>query len=142
MAEPAGNPATSRFLRHRFALVLLLGAHVIVCCVSLTYVAGFYQIPPLLVFSAARIGPAILIAAPVGFAVLLFAVSRFSFGYFLGFFLYTVILGYLWLIEFSVFPYDHRWPAVSAAFSGLLFLLPALMTVAPFRQRFALSPGA
>ncbi len=107
MADAAGNPAKIPFPRDRFALALLLGFHVIVCCVSLTYVAWFYQSPVIVAFSSARIGPAILIAAPFALTAVLFAVSRFSFGYFLGFCLYTVVLGYLWLVEFSVFPYEH-----------------------------------
>jgi hypothetical protein len=110
--------------------------------VSLTYVAYFYQSPVIIAFSMARVGPAILIAAPFALTAVLFVVSRFSFGYFLAFCLYTVILGYLWLVEFSVFPYEHRWPAASAAFSGLFFLLPALMTASPFPPTFMLSPRA
>ncbi len=141
MAGTAGNPAKVPFLRDRFALALLLGFHVIIWCVSLTYVAYFYA-PTFVAFSSDRIGPAILIAAPFAITVALFAVSRFCFGYFLGFCLYTVILGYLWLVEFSVFTYDHRWPAVSAALSGLFFLLPALIPASPLRQRFTLSPRA
>ena len=144
MADTAGNPAKVPFLRDRsgFQLALLLGLYVIICCVSLTQVANFYQSPVIIAFESARIGPAILIAAPFALTAILFAVSRFSFGYFLGFCLYTVILGYLWLVEFSVFPYEHRWPAVSAAFSGLFLLLPALAAASPFRQRFMLSPHA
>jgi hypothetical protein len=53
-----------------------------------------------------------------------------------------VILGYLWLVEFSVFPYEHLWPAVSATLSGLFFLLPALLAASPFPQAFTLSPRA
>src|SRR5581483_2463630 len=142
MADAAGNPAKMPFPRDRFALALLLGLHVIVCCVSLTYVAWFYQSPVIVAFSSARIGPVILIVAPFALAAILFAVSRFSFGYFLGFCLYTVVLGYLWLVEFSVFPYEHFLPAVSATLSGLFFLLPALMTASPFPQTFTLSPRA
>src|ERR1700761_1548331 len=144
MADAPGHPAKVPFLRDHSAigLALLLGFHVIICGLSLTYVAYFYQSPVIVAFDSARIGPAILIAAPFALTAVLFAVSRFSFGYFLGFCFYTVILGYLWLVEFSVFPYDHRWPAVSAAFSGLFFLLPALMTASPLRQRFSLSPRA
>jgi hypothetical protein len=108
----------------------------------LTQVASFYQSPALLAFSMARIGQATLIAVPFALTAALFAIRRFSFGYFLGFCLYTVVLGYLWLVEFSVFPYEHRWPALSAAFSGLFFLLPALMTASPFPQAFTLSPRA
>jgi hypothetical protein len=144
MADMAGNPAKVPFLRDRatFQLTLLLCFHVIVCGVSLTYVAYFYQSPVIVAFDSARIAPAILIAAPFALTAILFVVSRFSFGYFLGFCLYTVILGYLWLVEFSVFPYEHRWPAVSAAFSGLFFLLPALMAASPLPQTFTLSPRA
>jgi len=123
-------------------LALLLGFHVIICGVSLTYVAYLYQSPFIVAFGMARIGPAILIAAPFSLTAVLFAISRFSFGYFVGFCLYTVIFGYLWLVEFSVFPYEHRWSAVSSAFSGLFFLVPALMDVSPFRRSFTLSPRA
>src|SRR5215472_6282687 len=128
MSDVAGSPAKAPFLRDRsdLCLALLLSFHVIVCCVSLTYVASFYASPALIAFGSTRIVPAALIAAPFALMAILFAVSRFSFGYLLGFCFYTVILGYLWLIKFSVFPYEHRWPAVSAAFSLLLFLLPAL----------------
>src|ERR1700742_4000999 len=107
MPETAGNRATAPFSRDRFALALLLGVHVVVCCVSLTYVAYFYASPTLVAFDSTRIGPAILVAAPFALTIVLFAFSRFSFGYFLGFCLYTVILGYLWLVQFSVFPYEH-----------------------------------
>jgi hypothetical protein len=142
MADAAGNPAKVSFPRYPFALALLLGLHVIICCVSLTYVAYFYATPVIVAFESARIAPAILVTLPFALAAALFAVSRFSFGYFVGFYLYTVVLGYLWLVEFSVFPYEHLWPAVSAAFSGLFFLLPALTSASPFRQRFTLSPRA
>jgi hypothetical protein len=144
MTERNDNSAKVLFPRGRFsvALALLLGFHVIICCVSLTYVAYFYRIPAIFAFDGARIGPAILVAAPFAPVVALFAISRFSFGYFLGFCLYTVILDYLWLVNFSVFPYEHRWPAVSAAFSGLFFLLPALMIASPLPQTFTLSPRA
>jgi hypothetical protein len=144
MADTAGYPAKVSVPGDRSGvqLTLLLGFHVIMCCASLTQVANFYQSPVIVAFGSARIGPAILIAAPFALTAILFTISRFSFGYFVGFCFYTVILGYLWLVEFSVFPYEHRWPAVSAAFSGLFFLLPALMTASPFAQTFTLSPRA
>jgi hypothetical protein len=92
MADAAGHPAKVAFPEDRSALALLLGFHVVVCCVSLTQVAYFYQSPVIIAFSTARIVPAILIAAPFALTAALFAISRFSFGYFLGFCLYTVIL--------------------------------------------------
>ena len=141
MEDAAGNPAKAPFPGGRFALALRLGVHIIVWCVSLTCVAYYYA-PTFVAYSSDRIGPAILIAVPFALTAVLFVVSRFSFGYFLGFFLYNVVLGYLWLVEFSVYSYDHRWPAVSAAFSGLFFLIPALMAASPFRPTFTLSPRA
>ena len=63
-----------------------------------------------------------------------FVFARFSFGYFVGFSFYTMILGFLWLNNFSQFHYDHRLAAISAAASAVLFLLPALLITAPVRQ--------
>ena len=87
MADTTGNAAQIAISRHRpaFALVLLLGFHVVVCCVSLTYAAYIYASPYLVDFDSARIGPAVLVVAPFIPVVFLFALSRFSFGYFVGF---------------------------------------------------------
>jgi hypothetical protein len=80
----------------------------------------------------------------VPFAVVssLFAFSRFSFGHFLGFYFYTVILGYLWIVEFSKFHYDHTLAAISAFVSALAFLVPALFITSPIKQRLILSARA
>src|SRR6201994_1290167 len=117
----AANATNVRFPRDRSgpALVLLLGLHVVICCISLTFVAWLYASHTIVTFDSARIVPAALIAAPFSLVAILFVLSRFSFGWFVGFNFYTIPLGYLWLVEFSVFPYDHRWPAISAAFAGL-----------------------
>jgi hypothetical protein len=66
--------------------------------------------------------------------------ARFSFGYFLGFNLFTMMLGFIWLNCFSKFNYDHRLAGLSAAASAALFLLPALLINAPVKQSFVLSP--
>ena len=73
---------------------------------------------------------------------LLFVFARFSFGYFIGFSLFTMVLGFIWLNSFSKFNYDHRLAGLSAAASAVLFLLPALLINAPVKQTFALSPRA
>ena len=52
-------------------LALLLGFHVVICCVSLTQVANFYRSPGIVAFSVAHIGPAILIAAPFALTAVL-----------------------------------------------------------------------
>ena len=73
---------------------------------------------------------------------LLFVFARFSFGYFIGFSLFTMVLGFIWLNSFSKFNYDHRLAGLSAAASAVLFLLPALLINAPVKQIFVLSPRA
>ena len=70
---------------------------------------------------------------------LLFVIARFSFGYFVGFYLYTLVLGFLWIVNFTKYDYDHAGAAWSAAASMLLFLLPALLIRAPVARSFALS---
>jgi hypothetical protein len=72
----------------------------------------------------------------------LFAFVRFSFGYFVGFYFYTMILGYLWLNFFSEFNYNHALTGLSAAASALAFLLPALFISSPIRQVCTLSSKA
>ena len=84
----------------RMALAVLLGCHIVICCISLALVAPhhftfhiFYdpvQLP-------------VAIAAVGAFAVVawVFTMVPFSFGYLLGFYFYTVVLGYLWLNSYS-----------------------------------------
>ncbi len=76
--------------------------------------------------------------AAFALVALLFIFVRFSFGYFAGFYLYTMVLGYLWLC-FSDSSYDHRLVALSAALSAIAFLLPSVMIVSPIRQVYSLS---
>jgi hypothetical protein len=66
-------------------------------------------------------------------------ISRFSFGYFVGFYFYTMILGYLWLFEFSLLSYNHSLAVVSIFASALAFLAPTLFITAPVRARLDLS---
>ena len=68
--------------------------------------------------------------------------ADFSFGYALGFYFYTMVLGYLWLVEFSRFHYDHTLAIASALVSALAFLAPVLFITSPIRQRFVLSARA
>jgi hypothetical protein len=73
---------------------------------------------------------------------LLFTIARFSFGYFVGFYFYTMVLGYLWLSSFTDLIYDHQLARFSAAASAVAFLLPALFIVSPIRQTYVMSPTA
>jgi hypothetical protein len=125
------------------ALLCIQIIYVLVCCVSLAGATQFYA-PQL------RIGPidpyhiavAATYVAPFALLSVLFVVCRFSFGYALSFYFYTIILGYLWLIGSSQFKYDHALAYASAFASGLAFFLPALFITSPLKARFVLSRRA
>jgi hypothetical protein len=117
--------------------------HIALCCLSLVYVSEFYgTLLKIAANNEATLYVAAANVAPFALVSIFFTLSRFSFGYFLGFYFYTLILGYLWLVEFSKFSYDHVLAAASAFASALAFLIPALFIVAPIRQRFVLSAQA
>jgi hypothetical protein len=126
----------------RLGPALLIYFHIIVCCVSLIYVAEFYAPLHIVMFDGARVYGAALNVAFFALASILFTSNPFSFGYVLGFYFYTMILGYLWLVEFSRFQYDHALATVSAFVSALAFLMPALIITSPIKQRFVLSTRA
>ncbi|QAU45937.1 hypothetical protein [Bradyrhizobium guangzhouense] len=120
----------------------LLWTHLFVSCLSLVYVAQFYAYTGVVAFEQTRLPHAILVAAAFAPVAILLAVARFSFGYFVGFYLYTLILGYAWLSVFSQFPYDHALSIASAITSILAFLVPVLFITSPLKQYFVLSDGA
>jgi hypothetical protein len=103
------------------------------------FYAYYFQIA---IFDANLLYAAALNIAPFALASVLFTFSRFSFGYFVGFYFYTMILGYLWLVEFSRFQYDHTLATFSAFVSAMAFLMPALFITSPIKQRFVLSVRA
>ncbi len=120
----------------------LLCLYIVTCCVSLVYVAEFFAGLQVVMFDKASLYAATLNVAAFTAVSTVFAFSRFSFGYFVGFYLYTLILGYLWLTAFSRFHYDHKVTAASAFISAVAFLLPALLIRQTIRQRFVLSARA
>lgn len=126
----------------RFGPAFLIYFHIAICCVSLIYVAEFYSPIKVVMFDASRVHTAALNIAPIALVSIIFAFSRFSFGYLLGFYFYTIIVGYLWLVVFSRFNYDHGLATISALGSLLAFLLPALFITAPIRQMYTLSARA
>ena len=132
---------SSRFPHARLGLALLLGFHIVACCLSLVYVAEFYASFHVM-FDKAHLYAASLNVGLFAIVAASFTFSRFSFGYFLGFYFYTMILGYLWIGEFSNFHYDHRLAAVSIFVSAMAFLVPALFITSPIKQRLVLSPRA
>ncbi len=137
-----GQPQPSK----RFRLALLLCFHIVICCVSLVHVAQ-YRFPVAfdpttfhVFFDPARVHVAIFVVAAFALVASLFVFARFSFGYFVGFYFYTMILGYLWLSCFSDLNYDRRLAGISAMASAIAFLLPALLISSPIRQIVTLSP--
>jgi len=123
----------------RFGLFALVCLQIVICCISLTQVAHWQSY---MMYDAARLYYAIAAVLAFSTASVLFIFARFSFGYFVGFSLFTMVLGFIWLSTFSKFNYDHRLAALSAAASSGLFLLPALLINTSLKQRFVLSPRA
>ena len=138
-ADDARNTAPTQL---RLRLGLLLGLHTVVCCLSLFQVAGYYVELEIVNFDKARLHMAVLNIAPFAAVSAFFAFRRFSFGYVLGFYFYTMILGYFWLVAFSKHAYDHTFACISLFVSALAFLGPALFIVAPLRQRYVPSARA
>jgi hypothetical protein len=126
----------------RLGPAFLIYFHIVICCVSLIYVADFYAYLKVASFDKNLLYAAALNIAPFALVSVLFTFSRFSFGYVLGFYFYTMTLGYLWLVEFSRLDYDHALGAFSAFGSALAFIVPALFITSPIKQRFVLSARA
>src|SRR5205085_6585734 len=80
----------------RVSLGVLISLHIVACCVSLAYLSRSYSNFHIFYDSELLNGAIATIAA---FAALscLFLLVPFSFGYFLSFYFYTMIVGYLWL---------------------------------------------
>ena len=134
----------SMWSRGRLSLAMLLCLHIFTCCVSLTCVSDLYayEYKKIITVEGAHIFGAVVSVASFAPVALLFLFSRFNFGYFLGFFFYTMILGYLWIIPFSQSNYDHSLAHISIYMSALTFLIPTLLVVSPIKQRFVLSTQA
>jgi hypothetical protein len=125
----------------RLRLSFLICLHIALCCVSLVHVAqtrgGFH-----IFYDPARLHGALVVIVAFAVVACLFIVADFSFGYFVGFYFYTMVLGFLWLNCFSDFAYDHRLVGLSAAASAIAFLLPALFISSPIPQRYTISATA
>jgi hypothetical protein len=130
------------------ALTILIGFYIIACCVSLVYVSrfkypGFFDAEAFHIFyDPARLLDAVAVIAAFAVVSLLFSFARFSFGYLVGFYIYTMVLGYLWLNCFSNLNYHHQSAGLSAAASAVAFLVPALMITSPIKQTYMLSEPA
>ncbi len=123
-------------LESRLVLTVLVALHSAVACLSLIKVA---TVQPYIHFSGERVWIAVAVSLAFSVVSLLFVFARFSFGYFVGFYFYTMVLGFLWIEVFSDYSYARLPAGISAALSLLLFLMPVLFIRAPFRQSVVLS---
>ena len=126
----------------RWAAILgLILVHIAIVCGSLVVVAE--RFPHFhFGFGADRIWPAISSVLLASLIAPIFAVARFSFGYFAGFFLYTVVVGFTWISHFTQLQYDHAGARVSAMLSVAAFLVPALLVRGPAFAFAILTPKA
>jgi hypothetical protein len=131
---------TRRFWR-RVGLALLVGSYIVICCVAFRLAYPHYRELYILYNEAYLYRAAAVVA---GFATIapIFLFARFSFGYFCGFYFYSMILGYLWLNSFSQFQYNHVLAGISAGVSAAAFLLPALFVTSPIKRRPEVSERA
>src|SRR4051812_25057726 len=106
-----------QLIRNRLGLQLLIGLHIVASCTSLVFISQIYPQYHILYASAGLPGAVAIMAA---FALLsvLFIFAEFSFGYFIGYYFYMMITGYLWLNHFSEFDYNHLLAGFSAAASA------------------------
>ncbi len=132
---PPKTPTSSA----RLKLALLLLLHIAGVCLTLVYVTQYYASYGIFRYDPATLLPAALTVAPLVLLSFVFVIARFSFGYFVAFYLYTMALGFVWLTRFSLLGYDHAPAGISATVSVVLFILPALFITAPIKQWFALT---
>src|ERR1700712_646048 len=122
---------TDLIAAERIRIALLMFLHTVACCVSLVYLAdGKFQVsfdPATfhIFYDPARLHRAVIVVAAFALVSIAFCFARFSFGYLVGFYFYTMIAGYLWLNCFTDLNYDHKLAGLSAAVSAVAFLLPA-----------------
>lgn len=142
------SPATRREiidrlqqLDERTLLIALLGCHVVICCISLALIAP-HHFAFHIFYDPARLPIAVAAVAAFAVAAWVFTAVPFSFGYLLGFYFFTVVLGYLWLNVYSDLNYDHRLGALSAIASWIAFVAPVLLIRRPLRQMFTIPTAA
>lgn len=123
-------------------LLSFLIGYAVVCCISLTIVVHLYGYLQIFAFEQLSIvSAAVIVLLPIALSIV-FAYVPFSFGYIASFYLYTVVLGYLWLIPFSLFSYDHTVTGLFALASLAGFLVPAMLINWPAMPQIGFLPKA
>jgi hypothetical protein len=121
-----------------FAVLLCILS--VICCVSLVYRAPYQEFH--VFYDDAKFYNAVGAAAVFALSSSLFIFADFSFGYFVGLYLYSMILSYLWISAFSDLTYDHQLGEFSAAISAAAFLVPALFVSRPMSTSFTMTEKA
>ncbi|WP_439369436.1 hypothetical protein [Bradyrhizobium sp. DASA03120] len=128
--EPLSE-ATNRKVRQGPSLLILF--HIFVCCLSLVFVSDWYSDFHIF-FDEQNVYQASLGIALLSLTSIFFTVAEFSFGYFVCFYLYTMVIGYVWLSFFTKFDYDVSLARFSATASLLALVVPALLIGSPVPQ--------
>lgn len=113
----------------QLALGCLLACYVLVCLAS--FLLSLDHSDHHLRFVPQALPKAIGWAMLFSVVSFVFMVARFSFGYFISFYFYTVIFGFVLLSWFTDFIYDHETARASAMVSFVAFMLPATLLSAP-----------
>lgn len=124
---------------HRFALLICF--HLIVCVISLRLGFPYYRNDYIL-YDPSRLHYTIAALAALSLLSPIFVFTRVTFGYFCGFYLFTMTAGYLWLNAFSKFQYDHLIAAISTIVSCAALLVPSLLITSPIGRPGKLSKAA
>jgi len=119
-------------------ITLLICFHLVACAISLRLGFPIHRNDYVL-YEPTRLQYAIASIAALSLISPIFVFARVTFGYFCGFYLFTMIAGYLWLNAFSKFQYDHVVAAVSAIVSCAAFLIPSLWITSPIGRPGQLS---
>ena len=131
MSYKAGDPNTAAS-DATAVILLLLCAHIATLLTSLPYTVDSF--PNVIDYQPSGALASTLGLSLFSLTAVAFAVASFSVGYLLGFYFFTMILGYLWFERYSLLSYDHHLAAISIMLSGVAFLLPALFVRSPLRQ--------
>src|ERR1700676_2985244 len=119
-------------------LAFLIFLQTVVCCISLIYTSYFHDNFHIYYEPASLYGAAAVVAT-FALAASLFVFVSFSFGYFVAYYFYTMVVGFLWMNYFTDLNYNHQQAGLSAAVSAIAFFLPALIITSPVRQTYAMS---
>jgi hypothetical protein len=127
--------------RKNIGLYSLVLSHVAIVCFSLVLVSERFPAFDINYDPNYRLDAILGVTFVALLSAILFTKVEFSFGYFVGFYLYTAVVGFVWLSYFSAFPYDHAAARISAIASIVAFLVPAMWLKPVLKKRIALTPA-